>query len=901
MNEVRTTCPYCGVGCGIVASTDADGSVTIKGDPDHPANFGRLCSKGAALGETLDLEGRMLEPVVDGAVTDWDTALEAVASRFRAIIDEHGPEAVAFYVSGQLLTEDYYLANKLMKGFIGSANIDTNSRLCMSSAVAAYKRAFGADSVPCSYEDLERAKLIVITGSNTAWCHPVIFQRIAQARKKNPDIRIVVIDPRRTATCDIADLHLPLKPGTDAVLFNGLLTYLEQQQEHNTFYTTQCTEGVEASLAAARASSPSLDSVAEQCALEREKVEQFFDLFTRTERVVTLFSQGINQSSTGTDKGNAIINCHLLTGRLGRPGMGPFSITGQPNAMGGREVGGLANQLAAHMEIDNPEHRQRVQDFWQSPRIAQRTGLKAVDLFRAVEEGKIKAIWVMATNPVDSLPEADRVRTALQRCELLVVSDNMARTDTVDLAHIKLPALGWGEKDGTVTNSERRISRQRAFLPAPGSTRADWWIISEVAKRMGYHHGFDYDHPAAIFAEHARLTSRHNHGSRALDLGSLGTQTPEQYDMLAPLQWPAPVHLPQGTVRLFADGRFFTPNGKAQFIAVTPRGPACDTDDTFPLRLNTGRVRDHWHTMTRSGKSPRLATHTPEPYVEIHPRDAERYAITNHALTTVTGKEGRIMVRALLSEAQQPGSLFVPIHWNDQFASAARIDTLVTAYTDPVSGQPESKHAPVAIAPWRAVWYGFLLSRRELPPQSAGYWSRARGDGFWRYQLAGEQAPENWAQAARTLLCEMEQPTEWIEYHDPANRQYRAAHLVDGQLESCLYISPNNDLPAHDWLAPLFHKSDLSGNERIALLAGRPLAQQHESGPTVCACFGIGRTTLLNAIRENGLTSVEAIGTLLKAGTNCGSCVPELHALLAEFDTEAQASDDNITPVSVIH
>ncbi len=890
MNEVKTTCPYCGVGCGIIVSTDIDGTVSIKGDPEHPANDGRLCSKGSALSETLDMEGRLLHPQVDGRVTDWDSALDAIASRFKAIINQHGPDAVALYVSGQLLTEDYYVANKLMKGFIGSANIDTNSRLCMSSAVAAYKRAFGSDSVPCNYEDLDRAKLIVITGSNTAWCHPVIYQRIAQARKRNPDIRIVVIDPRHTATCDIADLHLPLKPGADAVLFNGLLHYLEQQQEHNTLYTAQFTEGVEAALAAAKASSPTIQSVAEQCALQSELIEEFFDLFARTERVVTLFSQGINQSSSGTDKGNAIINCHLLTGRLGRPGMGPFSLTGQPNAMGGREVGGLANQLAAHMEIDNANHRTLVQQFWHSPLIADKAGLKAVDLFRAVGEKKIKAVWIMATNPVVSMPDADSVKAALEQCELVVVSDNMAQTDTMDLAHIRLPALGWGEKDGTVTNSERRISRQRAFLAAPGNARADWWIISEVAKRMGFADAFTYSHPSEIFNEHAKLTTYKNNGGRALDLGALTDLDNEGYEGLTPVQWPLPPHRHHGTARLFTDGRFYTESGKARFVTIIPRAPSCDTDQIYPLRLNTGRVRDQWHTMTRSGKSSRLANHSPEPFAEIHPQDASRFNIADNTLVRVEGRQGSIIVRAQLSTQQKPGSLFVPIHWNDQFASLARVDTLIADFTDPISGQPESKHAPVRIEAYQPAWYGFLLSRRQLTPDSTSYWSRNRGKGLWRYQLAGVQLPENWAHSARALLCSPEQDVGWIEYQDPATRQYRAARIVNGRLESCLYTSPTHELPAHDWLEPLFDKSEISGNERIALLAGKPLAQQEDAGPTVCACFGIGRNTLLNAIRDKGIDSLEAIGELLKAGTNCGSCVPELHALLTETNSVEAAS-----------
>lgn len=889
MNEVKTTCPYCGVGCGIIATSGDDGGVTVKGDPDHPANFGRLCSKGAALGETLDMEGRLLHPELGGRPTDWDSALNTVASRFTDIIEEHGPDAVAFYVSGQLLTEDYYVANKLMKGYIGSANIDTNSRLCMSSAVSAYKRAFGSDSVPCSYEDLEQAKLIVLAGSNTAWCHPVIYQRITRAKQQNPNLRVVVIDPRRTATCDIADLHLPLSPGSDAVLFNGLLHYLDRHGKRDMDYTAAHTYGVEAALSTARDSSENNSVVAEKCGLDSDLVEHFFDLFARTEQVITLFSQGINMSSSGTDKGNAIINCHLLTGRIGHPGMGPFSITGQPNAMGGREVGGLSNQLAAHMEISNPEHRKLVQAFWQSPVIAEEEGLKAVELFDAIEQGDIKAVWIMATNPVVSMPEADRVKAALEQCNFVVVSDNMAHTDTVDLAHVKLPALGWGEKEGSVTNSERRISRQRAFLQAPGTARADWWIISEVARRMGFNEGFDYHHPAEIFTEHARLTTWQNDGKRDLDLGGLASLDNRQYDNLSPIQWPVTTKQPAGTARLFADGRFYRADDRAQFIAVTPRSPASDTDTDYPLRLNTGRVRDHWHTMTRSGKSPRLATHTQEPYVEIHPADATRFTIEEGSLARVSSEHGSIIVRSRVSEHQQVGNLFVPIHWNGQFASAARVDVLINAVTDPHSGQPESKHSPVCIEPYQPSWHGFLLSRRRLALDESSYWSLSRGNGLWRYQIAGEQVPDNWAQSARKLLCSPEQDVGWIEYLDPANRQYRAARIVNGRLESCLYIGPGHELPSHDWLEPLFQNDVIGGSERIALLAGKPLMHQEDAGTTICACFGVGKNTIKSAIRDNRCHTAKEVGELLKAGTNCGSCIPEIEEMLAATRCEGEA------------
>ena len=381
--SIQTTCPYCGVGCGILVQEENE-TVTVRGDSSHPSNLGRICSKGAALGETLSLEGRLLTPEVNGEVVSWEQASQTVADRFNEIISESGADAVAFYVSGQLLTEDYYVANKLMKGFIGSGNIDTNSRLCMSSAVAAYKRAFGSDTVPCSYQDLESADLVVLTGSNTAWCHPVIYQRIKQAKRNNPQLQIVVIDPRRTSTCEIADLHLPLKAGSDSLLFNGLLSYLHNHDALNHAYIESHCENFDAALSAAGQSAGDVSQVAELCGLRHEELENFYALFTRTEKVVTLFSQGINQSVSGTDNGNSIINCHLATGRIGHIGMGPFSITGQPNAMGGREVGGLANQLAAHMEIANPEHRNLLQNFWQSPRMVSAEGYKAVDLFEAI-------------------------------------------------------------------------------------------------------------------------------------------------------------------------------------------------------------------------------------------------------------------------------------------------------------------------------------------------------------------------------------------------------------------------------------------------------------------------------------------------------------------------------------
>ncbi len=879
--EVKTTCPYCGVGCGVLASVDAQGGVTVHGDPQHPANQGRLCSKGAALSETIGPEDRLLYPEVEGQVSDWDHALEHVAAEFQRVIAQYGPDAVAFYVSGQLLTEDYYAANKLMKGFIGSANIDTNSRLCMSSAVAGHKRAFGSDSVPCSYEDLERAKLVVLAGSNTAWCHPVLFQRIRQAKLDNPDLMVVVIDPRRTPTCDIADLHLALKPGTDTDLFNGLLCFLHESGESNPMFIDNCTEGVEAALAAAQACAGEPAQVAAHCGLPLSQLLEFYRLFARTERVVTLFSQGINQFSYGTDKVNSIINCHLLTGRLGRPGMGPFSITGQPNAMGGREVGGLANQLAAHMDIARPEHRELVQRFWQSPVIAQSEGLKAVELFNAIADGAIKAVWIMATNPAVSLPDSWRVRAALQQCELVVVSDVVRHTDTSRYAHVLLPAQAWGEKEGTVTNSERRISRQRAFLPIQGDARPDWWIVAEVARRMGFAAAFSWQRSADVWREHAALSGFENSGERDFDVSGLADITDAAYETLQPVQWPVNVRQPNGTARLFGEGRFFTDSGKARFVAIGESAPANAPAEPYPLVLNSGRVRDHWHTLTRTGKSPRLSGHIVEPYVEVHPQDADRYAVADQGLAKVISAWGEAVLRVRVNRDQQVGSLFIPMHWNQQYSSLASVNCLINPATDPVSGQPEFKHTPVAVVPYRAAWYGFVLSRRRFAIRDASYWSVARGKGMWRYEVAGEQSPGDWATWARALLCSRADKVEWTEYFDAGSQRYRAARLVNGALESCIFIGPEFKLPSRDWLAQLFEQEVLDDNARSSLLTGKPARGQKDAGRIVCACFSVGVNTIVDAIQLQHLTSAEQIGAALKAGTNCGSCVPELKALLA--------------------
>lgn len=896
---IRTICPYCGVGCGVLVERSADGSLSVRGDPDHPANYGRLCSKGAALAETLDLDGRLLYPEIAGQRVRWDTALDAVAEGFARAVRDHGAESVAFYISGQLLIEDYYVANKLMKGFLGAANIDTNSRLCMASSVAGHIRAFGEDLVPGCYRDLEQAQLMVLVGSNTAWCHPVVFQRLQQARRMNPEMRLVVIDPRRTETAEAADLHLALAPGSDAWLFCGLLVHLYDEGIMNPWFVGAHTEGLEAALAAARTASPDVDIVARRCGLAPQDVQVFYRWFAHTEKTVTLYSQGINQSSSGTDKVNAIINCHLLTGRLGRPGMGPFSITGQPNAMGGREVGGLANQLAAHMDF-RAENIARLQRFWNSPRVATAPGLKAVELFEAVADGRIRALWIMATNPAVSLPEADRFRDALARCPFVVVSDCVRRTDTTELAHVLLPAAAWGEKDGTVSNSERRLSRQRAFLPLPGEARPDWWIVCEVARRLGHGAAFDYHGPADIFREHARLSGFENAARRVYDISALATLSDAEYDRLAPVQWPLTATAPAGTERLFVDGRFPTPSGRARFVAVFPRPPAQAPDEDYPLVLNTGRVRDQWHTMTRTGKAPRLTGHTPEPYIEIHPEDAARHGIHHGQLARLASRYGSLTARAVVTSAQRRGSVFVPIHWSDQNAIAARVGVLVHAVTDPVSGQPESKHTPVRLEPYVPAWHGFILSRRRLAVPGVSYQVIVRGREFWRHEIAGETPAADWSDWARALLCTPPEPgwqTEWIEYLDRGIGRYHGARLLRraGQddvcrIESCVFIAPDVDLPSRQWLGGLFAKRALDPAERANLVAGTPPSGQADGGRLICACYGVGEQRLREAIRRHRLDSTEAVGRLLLAGTNCGSCLPAIVALLAEAHAARQSA-----------
>ncbi len=873
--EVRTTCPYCGVGCGVIAALAGNGAVSVKGDPEHPANFGRLCSKGSALAETIDLEDRLLYPSVKGRRTGWDEALDLVASRFSQTIAEHGPDSVAFYVSGQLLTEDYYLANKLMKGFIGSANIDTNSRLCMSSSVAGHRRAFGSDTVPGTYEDMELADLVILTGSNMAWCHPVLYQRLAAAKSARPDMKIVVIDPRRTMTVDIADMHLAIRPDGDIALFSGLLAHLSNSSAMDRAYVARHTSGFEETVKAACENS--LGEIATATGLTADELTGFYRLFEKMQKVVTCYSQGVNQSSSGTDKVNAIINCHLLTGRIGRPGMGPFSLTGQPNAMGGREVGGLANMLAAHMTIENSEDRDCVQRFWQSPTIAQKPGLKAVDLFRAVADGRVKALWIMATNPVVSLPDASTVEVAIKACPFVVVSDIMARTDTTRHADVLLPSLGWGEKDGTVTNSERRISRQRVFLDAPGEAKADWWQLAQIGKRMGFSKAFAYRQAAEIFKEHAALSGFENDGSRAFDIGLHSEIEPAAYDAMQSFQWPKAKGAKDGDIRFFADGGFYHADGKARFIPTRLPQTGRSAPD-YPLRLNTGRIRDQWHTMTRTGKAARLTAHIAEPFIEIHPRDAQSLGIESADLVELQSAHGKVLMRALISERQARGSVFVPMHWNDQFASCARIDTLVAPVTDPHSGQPASKNGAVKAVRFAASAYGFAISRNRPQAPDCPYWAVAKADGGYRTELAFDHPPQDWIDWARKFF-DLDNHIEPLGYSDSQAGDMRLAFFDGSLLLAALFIAKKPVGVARNWAISQLAVCHDDLSTRFALVAGRPGAGRADPGATVCSCFNVGINQITAAIRD-GHHNVEAIGKALNAGTNCGSCRAEIGGII---------------------
>ncbi len=629
--ETPATCPYCGVGCGVLIEHDGARITGVRGDPAHPANFGRLCTKGATLHLTAGHDTRLLHPEYRArrgearARIGWEAAIELAARRFADVIAEHGPDAVAFYISGQLLTEDYYVFNKAMKGLIGSNNVDTNSRLCMSSAVAAYKATLGADAPPCCYKDFDHADTILIAGANPAWAHPVAFRRIEEARARRPGMKIIVVDPRRTDTAAMADLHLAILPGTDVWLFDAMLHVLLREGLVDQAWIAAHTEGFEALRAHVRGVSPAV--AAAVCGVAAEDIVTAARWWGEAPAALSLWCQGLNQSTHGTHNGAALIALSLATGKIGRPGCGPFSLTGQPNAMGGREVGGLANLLPAHRDLANPAHREEVARLWGVDGVPAEPGLTAVELFRAAPTGRVKAIWIACTNPAQSMPEQALVHEALAACEFVVLQEAFAGTETAAFADLVLPAATWGEKEGTVTNSERRISRVRAAVPAPGEARADWRIVCDFARALAPRIGkpqaaamFAYDSAQAIFAEHVASTAGRDLDITGLDYSLLEREGPQQ--------WPFPagarVEEVGARARLYADGRFATPNGRARFVVPSRTLTAEATGVRYPLALTSGRLRDHWHGMSRSGKVARLYGHADEARIELHPRELAR-------------------------------------------------------------------------------------------------------------------------------------------------------------------------------------------------------------------------------------------------------------------------------------
>ena len=882
----KTNCPYCGVGCGIEATVENNKVIAVKGNKLHPANLGRLCVKGSSLHETQGVKNRILSPRIDGEDVSWDQATSKIAKHFQETIAQYGPDSVAFYLSGQLLTEDYYVANKLMKGFIGSANVDTNSRLCMASASTAHKRAFGEDIVAGCYDDLSAAEAIFIIGANPAYAHPIVYQRMIKAREENPTRKIVVIDPRKTASAKDADLYLAIKPGSDAYFYNGLLMYLAEQGHLNNDYIAKHCQGFEQTLQTAQSQFADISAVAKACDIELSLLLESYQIFAETDKVVTFFSQGINQSSSGVDKGNAIINCHLATGKIGREGAAAFSITGQPNAMGGREVGGLSTQLAAHLHFENPNEIDLVKRFWQAPNIATKQGLKAVDLFDAVDSGKIKAIWIMATNPVVSMPNANLVKRALKKCPMVVVSECYENTDTVAYADVVLPASTWGEKHGSVTNSDRTISVHKSMLKAPGEAKNDWKIITDVAHKLGFKAAFNYQHPVDIFKEHAALSGFENSHPyadkraehdiyRVFDISALANISLSDYENFIPTKWPINTANPNGVKRVFTDAVFATKNQKANFIPIIAKLPKI-APSLDQVVMNSGRIRDQWHTMNRTGRVAKLMTHSSEPYIAVNEEDAKRFQLADKQLAVLTNLGAEYIGRVNITNEQRTGEIFVPIHWNDNFSASARASALVNPITDDLCGQPEFKHSPVNIRPFNAVWSGYLISSQAVNC-STHYWSKIQLEQGHKYLLSDQQALAE----DETFLADLyPQINDWVVLKDQQKNVLRIAGFIDNQLHCFFAASTDLSLTFNSRFIEQQLNKPLPIKTRFKLMSGIDSDGKGDVGDMICSCFQVGEKTIQAAIKSGDCKSVTSLGEKLKCGTNCGSCIPELKTYL---------------------
>ncbi len=888
MKETKSTCCYCGVGCGVVIQSEGERIIGVRGDSDHPANFGRLCTKGTTLHLSAQPDTRARHPELRRNRSEprtrvsWDEALDHAADRFAALIREHGPDSVAFYVSGQFLTEDYYVYNKLAKGLIGTNNIDTNSRLCMSSAAAAYKATLGADAPPTCYEDIDFAECLLIAGSNPAVAHPVLYRRIEAARAANPSLKIIVVDPRRTDTAADADLHLAIAPGTDIALFNAMLHVMLMENLVDDDYIRRHTKGFEFLSRVVREYPP--ERAASQCGVTAQDIITAARWFGESRASLSLWCQGLNQSTHGTQNNAALIHLHLATGQIGGRGSGPFSLTGQPNAMGGREVGGMANLLSAHRDLANPTHRDEIARLWGVADVPAKPGKTAVELFRALRSGEVRAVWIACTNPAQSMPDVALVREGLARAEFVVVQEAFRNTDTAEFADLMLPASSWGEKEGTVTNSERRISRVRAAVPPPGDARHDWEIAVDFARRLGERLDhplaqklFPYTSPEHIFEEH-RETTR----GRDLDITGLSYAL---LDSRGPQQWPFPEGAASGRARLYADGVFPTADGRARFLVTRNQRASEAPDGAYPLRLNTGRLRDQWHGMSRTGTVPRLFAHAPEPVLAMHPEDMTARGIEDGDSVRVSSRRGDLLLRAESSPEQRRGDVFIPMHWGNRFMSGAGVNALTVSAFDPDSKQPELKHAAVEVA------------RVELPHELVALRRLADGAGLERLQSLLCRFPlAALSLFGREFACVMlrargDRPFELAEldsaidepglrpisYEDPARAIAKRIWTdANGRIVGARLAGETG---AAAWLKEQMQNVVLI--PPVLALAPRP-AKSTAAVPRariVCNCFDVSETEIRAELGRGA--DLSALQRTLKCGTNCGSCVPELRRLCA--------------------
>ncbi|MFZ6771377.1 molybdopterin-dependent oxidoreductase [Undibacterium sp. SXout7W] len=909
MTETKATCCYCGVGCGVLIQTDGQQVLGVRGDPDHPANFGRLCSKGSTLHLSADgaiqRQVRALYPELRNSrdqpreQADWDQVLQTMAEKFATTIAEHGPDSVAFYVSGQLLTEDYYVFNKLAKGLIGTNNIDSNSRLCMSSAVAGYKQTLGADAPPACYDDIALAEVIFIVGSNTAYAHPILYRRIEDARKANPQLKVIVADPRRTDTAREADLFLPVLPGTDVALFNGMLHLCLWEDLVDLSYIHEHTEGFAELKQTVRDYTPAF--VARTCGINEADLVQAARWFGQSKASLSLYCQGLNQSASGTAKNAALINLHLATHQIGKPGAGPFSLTGQPNAMGGRETGSMANLMSAHRDLSNPEHRAEVAALWGVESVPATPGKTAVELFEAVRQGQIKILWIVCTNPAQSMPDQNLIRDALNSAEFVIVQEAYTSTATVPYADVLLPATTWSEKTGTVTNSERRISRVRAALDKPGLTRHDWDIATAFAQRLAPMLGksavpFTYDNPEQIWNEH-RETTR----GRDLDITGLSYAILEAQ---GPQQWPYPEGATTGQQRLYEDGIFPTANGRARFVNTVYQPVKDSVDARYPFALNTGRLRDQWHGMSRTGTVAQLFSHAAEPSIAMERTDMERRFFKNGDFVHVSSRRGTQVLPVIESDEIRAGQAFIAMHWGEEYVSgkghgshaAYGVNSLTSPAIDPSSKQPELKAAAVKIIkadlPWRFLVFAWvdkeqaLQLQQQLRPLMRAF-TYASCTPFGRektgilFRAAHEDAiGSDVLQQIETLFGIAGKDV--LRYDD--QRRGNSRHLIvrDGLLAA---VALAGDISAESWL-----KAYLVDGESVAKL-GRLLLMPTASAPqgftargkVVCSCLNVADTeinTALSSLSGEPDDVLAGLQTRLKCGTNCGSCVPELKKMI---------------------